>query len=182
MVRYVLVSLLFFLAPVTNLIAQRYRPVDAASSVKVVIKNLGMATDGKLTGLSGSIVFNTADLKTSKFDVSVDARTINTDIPLRDSVLKGKNYLETDVNPTITLVSKQITQPNPGGPFQCKAVLHMKGIAKEIVLPFSVQAEKEGLRFTGSFTINRRDFKIAPGSDVLSEAMTIQLSVYAVKE
>ena len=42
--------------------AQLYSPVDKASSIKVTIKNVGMAIDGTLTGLEGEIKFNPADL------------------------------------------------------------------------------------------------------------------------
>lgn len=138
MIRNILLTVFMLITLQPVLVAQHYKPVDESSSVKVVIKNLGMATDGIFTGLAGSIVFNSSDLRSSRFSVTIDAASINTDIPLRDSVLRGKNYLEADVNPHIELVSKQITRPNPAGPFQCKAILNLKGISKEVNFPFTV--------------------------------------------
>ena len=74
--------------------AQSYQVVDNASSVKFVIQNFGMGTDGKFSGLQGSIKFNPANIKAAFFTVSVDAATVNTEIDVRDSALQTAGYLD----------------------------------------------------------------------------------------
>jgi polyisoprenoid-binding protein YceI len=161
--------------------AQTYYPVDSISYVKVIIRNFGMGIDGRLTGLEGDIHFNTADLKNSSFSVSVDANTINTEINVRDSALRGEQYLDTKMFPRISFLSKLITQPNKGGPFIVKGTLTIKGISKEISFPFTAVPKNDGMFFSGEMKIYRHDFKIAPGSTVLSDNMSVSLIVFAKK-
>lgn len=161
------------------IMAQSYQPVDKSSSVKVVVKNSGMDVDGRLTGLDGSIHFNPADLKGSSFSVSVDANTINTGIDIRDENIRGEEYLDTKKNPRITFVSKQITQN--GAKYFVKGTLTIKGISKDVTIPFTTVAKTDGMLFTGECRLNRMDFKIGVGSVVLSDGMIISLSVFGKK-
>lgn len=70
--------------------AQKFTPIDPESSVNFTIKNLGINVTGKFTGLSGLINFDPANLAESKFSVSVNAGTVDTDIKARDNHLKKK--------------------------------------------------------------------------------------------
>lgn len=163
------------------LCAQVYRPVDKGSSVKLTIKNDGMATDGTLTGLEGNIKFNPADLKNSSFSITIDGNTINTGIDIRDNAVKGEEYLDAKKFPAISFVSKQITQINKTAPFTVKGTLTIKGISKEISFPFTAVQKEDGMLFTGEMRINRLDFRIGVGSLDLSNSMTVSLNVFAKK-
>ena len=163
------------------LTAQNYQSVDNASSVKFVIQNFGMATDGKFSGLLGNIKFNPTDLKASSFIVSIDANTINTDIDARDSALRTTAYLDTKKFPQISFNSKQITIGGKADMFVVKGVITIKGISKEISFPFRLIHKEEGILLAGDFKISRRDFKIGIGSLVLSDTIIVSLSVFAKK-
>ncbi len=166
---------------VVNFYGQTYYPVSAASSVTVTIKNVGMDTEGKLSGLDGTIQFNPADLKTASFSVTADVATINTDIAVRDSALQGAEYLDVKRFPKISFVSKMVTQPVKTGAYIVRGTLTLKGISKEVSIPFTVVPKNDGMLFTGEFKINRLDFKIASESIVLSNSMTISMVVFAKK-
>ncbi len=163
------------------LTAQLYRPVDKESSVKIIIKNDGMATDGTLTGLEGNIQFNSADLKNASFAITLYANTINTGIDVRDNAIKGEEYLDTKKFPAISFVSRQVTQINKAAPFTVKGTLTIKGISKEISFPFTAVQKEDGILFTGEMRINRLDFKIGVSSLDLSNSMSISLNVFAKK-
>lgn len=161
--------------------AQQYLPVDAASRIVFVIKNMGMGTEGRLTGLEGEIRFNPANLKQSQFSVSVDAGTINTDISIRDSALKTEDFLDTRRHPRISFQSRQILPGATAGTYLAKGTLTIKGISREIAFPFTVSVREEGIQLNGEIRINRLDYKIAVKSDVLSSGLTVNLSVFAKK-
>ncbi len=161
--------------------SQTYHPDNHASFVKFTIKNMGMGTEGKMAGLEGEIKFNPADLKNSFFSVSADAATINTDIDVRDSTLKTKEYLNTQQYPTIQFVSKQISTGSRAGMYLVKGTLTIKGISKDINFPFTVTTKNEGIQLTGEMRINRLDFKIGVGSVVLSDNLIVSLNVFAKK-
>ncbi len=159
--------------------AQTLHPVDALSSVKITIKNFGMAIDGIVSGLEGDILFTAADIKNSRFAVTLDVRTINTDIAIRDSALQTAEYLDTKRFPRISFISKQIVSAGKPDAFLAKGLLTIKGISKEISFPFTVLPKDDGLFFIGEMKINRLDFKIAVGSTVLSDNLTVSLKVFA---
>lgn len=159
--------------------AQSYQPVDAGSSVKAVIRNFGMDVDARFTGVEGSILFNPSDLKSARFAVSIDGRTVSTGIDVRDSALRGQEYLGTDISPSISFTSKQITQPVKGGPYMMKGTVTIKGISKDINFPFTVTPKDDGILFSGQMRLNRLDFKIAPSSTVLSNSLIVYLSIFA---
>lgn len=161
--------------------AQTYYPVNDGSVVTFIIRNMGMDTEGKMSGLGGEIRFNPADLKNSSFSVSIDANTIDTDISVRDSSLKTKEYLNTRQFPEILFISRQIIPGNKAGMYSVKGTLTMKGISKDINFPFSVTPQNEGIRLTGEFRVNRLDYQIGMGSVVLSNNLTVFLSVFAKK-
>jgi polyisoprenoid-binding protein YceI len=142
---------------------------------------MGMGTEGKMSGLEGEIKFNPADLKNSFFSVTADANTINTDIDVRDSTLKTKEYLNTQLYPKISFVSKQITPGSKAGMYFVKGTLTIKGISKEINFPFTVTPKNEGIQLTGDMRVNRLDYKIGVGSIVLSDNLTVSLNVFAKK-
>jgi len=161
--------------------AQTYIPVNEASSIRFTIKNAGMGTDGKMTGLEGEIRFNPTDLKGSFFSVSADASTIDTDIALRDSSLKSKEYLNTQQYPKIQFLSKQISAGVTAGTYLVKGTLTIKGISKDINFPFTVSQKNDGIQLTGEMHVNRLDYKIGVGSVVLSNSLTVSLNVFAKK-
>lgn len=140
-----------------------------------------MGTDGKMTGLEGEIKFNPSDLKGSFFSVSADAGSIDTDIAVRDSSLKTKEYLNTQQYPKIMFVSKQITPGSKAGMYFVKGTLTIKGISKDINFPFTVAAKNDGIQLTGEMHVNRLDYKIAEGSVVLSNSLMVSLNVFAKK-
>ena len=166
---------------VNELPAQIYQPIDKSSEIKIVVKNVGMEVEAILTGLEGDITFITTDLKKSNFSVSLDAASISTGIDIRDSNLQNLDYLDTKKYPKIYIASKQITQGSKPESFLLKATLTLKGISKDVSIPFTVVPAEGGMVFSGNFKINRLDFKIGVGSVVLSNSMSVSLVVFAKK-
>jgi polyisoprenoid-binding protein YceI len=159
--------------------SQTYVPVDSLSSVKFVIKNTGMNTTGKISGLQGLIVFNPSDLKNARFSASTDPASINTEIEPRDRALRGPEYLDITRYPGIRFESKQVTKS--GNRYLLKGIISLHGIQKEIVFPFEAITRDGGILFTGEMKLDRRDFSIGTGSTVLSDVFSVMLSVFARK-
>jgi polyisoprenoid-binding protein YceI len=158
---------------------QLLKPVDAQSTVKFSIKNFGINTGGRFTGLKGTIHYDPAKPLESGFDVSVDARTIDTDLSARDKHLRKEEYFDVDKFPEIHFVSTAIKQTSAGWIVSGK--LSIKGITKEISFPFTTAVKNGAYLFTGEFKINRRDFKVGGSSTFLSDNLKVSLSVFATK-
>ncbi len=159
--------------------AQSIRPSDNGSEIIFSINNFGLSTKGSLSGLTGTIIWNPADLKTASFNVSVASKTINTDNRLRDEHLKKSDYFNVDKFPAINIQSNQIIVGNKPGEFNMDATLTIKGVSKKINFPFSVISQNGKTIFGTNFEINRRDYGIGGGSISLSNTVKISLKVEA---
>ena len=153
------------------------KPVDANEAVTFAIKNFGINTNGEFKGLKGIIKWDASNPSASVFNVTVDANTINTDIDMRDSHLKKEEYFDASKYPTINFVSTSITGDQNG--YTLSGHLTIKGITKDISFPFTVTHQNDGTVFTGTFSINRKDFNVGGGSAVMGSNVDVSLKVLA---
>jgi polyisoprenoid-binding protein YceI len=162
--------------------AQAYTPVSDGSKVKFAIKNFGINTGGTFIGLEGIINFNPNDLASANFDVSVDVKTVDTDMESRDSHLRKEEYFNVEKYPKINFKSAKVTKTNSAGFLYMFGNITIKGVVKEIKFPFKVTPKDEGYLFEGNFKLNRRDFGVGGNSFSLSNELTVTLSVFAKKK
>jgi len=149
------------------------KPVDADDAVTFNIKNFGINTKGSFKGLKGTIKWDAANPSNSLFNVSVDVSTINTGIELRDKDLQKENYFNAAKYSTINFVSTSVNTTNATGN------LTIKGVTKQITIPFTVTPSGNGYMFQGNFSISRKDFGVGGGSVVLSDHVDVSLKVQA---
>jgi polyisoprenoid-binding protein YceI len=172
--------LLFGLSAAANQSTAQYTPTDQGSTIKFTINNFGFGVDGSFTGLQGSIDFDPQNPAAGKFDVSIDAGTVNTDNSLRDSHLRNDSYFDVKNYPRIRLLSSRIVPKGPAGTYLFTGQLTIKAVTKEISFPFSVTPAGGGFDFKGLFTINRKDFGVG-GTSTISNELTVSLNVMASK-
>ncbi len=126
---------------------KRYIPGDDGSKVHFTIKNFGIKTGGDLSGLKGEILFFTSDLTACRFNVTVDASTVDTDNESRDSHLKGSEYFDAEKFPVIAIASTKIDKTNKteSGFIFLHGTLTMHGITKPICISLSCGKSKRYL-------------------------------------
>jgi polyisoprenoid-binding protein YceI len=155
-------------------------PSDSESKVRFRIKNFGFNVTGTFTGLQGNINFDPNDPGSCRFDVTIDAKTINTGIDMRDDHLRKSDYFDVEKYPQIKFVSVKISPSTKSGTLFIFGRLTIKNVTKDISFPFTATPAANGYLFSGEFKINRRDFKVGGGSTV-SDNLTVMLSVVAKK-
>ncbi|MBG9375651.1 YceI family protein [Panacibacter sp. DH6] len=154
-------------------VSAELKPVDTAEAVTFTIKNFGINTRGEIKGLKGTIKWDAANPAASVFNVTADAKTVNTGIEMRDNHLRKEEYLNVEKYPLISFASTSVTGNT------IKGNLTIKGVTKEISFPFTVKPSNGGYLFEGSFDINRRDFGVGGGSVSLSNNLSVSLKVQA---
>jgi polyisoprenoid-binding protein YceI len=173
-------SILFLLALlITNLLIAQYKPIDKNSSVKFEIKNFGINISGSFTGLQGNISFDKDHPENAKFEISIDANTINTDNSARDNHLREESYFDVKKYLRISFVSTKIVRAS-NGTLTIFGKLTIKGTTKDISFPFTAISNNEGYIFKGSFSINRRDYGVG-GSSTISNNLEVELNITAIK-
>ena len=160
---------------------QNYKPVDDGSKVRFVIKNFGIKTGGTFEGLAGTIYFDPNNLSVSGFDVSVDAKTVDTDIEARDNQLRRPEYFDVEKYPTLNFKSTKITKTNKPEYLYVFGNLTIKGITKEVKFPVTATSKGDDYLFEGEFKINRKDFGVGGNSFSMADELTVELSVMAKK-
>lgn len=172
---------IFFLICTVFSNGQTYNVTDEGSKVKFIIKNFGINTAGILEGLNGNIVFDLNNLSIAEFNVSVDAKTIDTDISARDNHIRKEEYLDVGKFPKITFKSIKVTKTNMVEYLYIYGNLTIKDITREVKFPFTVKPKDGGYLFEGEFRINRRDFGVGGRSFSMADELKIELSVFAKK-
>ncbi len=166
---------------VVTAFGQNYTPTDAGSKVRFVIKNFGINTGGTFEGLTGSIIFDPANLAGASFNVSVDAKSVDTDVEARDNHLRKEEYFDVEKYPKLSFRSTKITTTNKEGFLFMFGVITIKNISKEISFPFKQTSKDDGILFEGEFKLNRRDFGVGGKSFSMSDELNVELTIFAKK-
>jgi len=152
-----------------------WNPVSQDITFK--IKNAGITVNGKFDGWRTEIFFSPDKLATSTLKGTIEAKSIKTGIGLRDEHLRGETYFNADSFKTIQIVSKKlyIKDVNYAGLFQ----VTIKGVTKEVEIPFQFNQLGDEAVFKGTFTINRRDFGVGGKSMVMADDVIVTIEIKA---
>jgi polyisoprenoid-binding protein YceI len=134
---------------------------------------------GIFKDVKANILFDEQNLTNAKFNVNVDASSINTGNAMMNKHAKSDEWLDAPKYPAISFTSKKITKN--GASYQVTGDLAVHGVTKEVSLPFTFKRAGNSATFTANFNINRSDFNIGkPGGEV-DENIKINLSVPVTK-
>lgn len=147
-----------------------------SSSLTFKIKNAGLTVDGTFTGLEADIKFNPLKPEEASIVASVKTSTVNTGNNMRDEHIRKPEYFDAVKFSKITLTSVKIEKT---GPITYKGLfkLNMKGVTKDVLIPFTLIKIPEKTEFKGSFSINRRDYGVGGNSMSLADNVTLNISV-----
>jgi polyisoprenoid-binding protein YceI len=172
--------LLLLIAGISRVASAQYKPVEAGSSLKFTIKNLGFGVDGSFSGFEGLVSFDPRMPTNSKFDISIDAASVNTGNNLRDEHLRGQGYFDVKNNPRIRLQSDKIAVTGKNRAYLFSGLLTIKGKSKAVSFPFTAAPQGDGFVFKGSFKMNRRDFDVG-GISTVADELEVNINVIAKK-
>ncbi|MBC8109709.1 MAG: YceI family protein [Verrucomicrobia bacterium] len=144
------------------------------------IRNIGINNSGDFGGFVGTLVFDPQNLEKSSLSASVESKTIDTGIGLRDNHLRKDEYFGTEKYPKISMKSLKIESKggnNYAGTFQ----LTIKNVTKAINFPFTFVQNANTAQFKGSFTIDRRDYTVGKSHPTLSDNVAVTVEVNVTK-
>ena len=172
-------SILILLALMCSMscFAQMAKPSPERSTVQFKIKNFGSTVNGTFGGLEGSIDFDPLYPDRARFDVSVDANSVDTNIGLRDKHLRNEEYFDVKTYPRLRFVSTSVASSTKSGEFMIKGNLTIKATTREITFPFVYSQVNGTSVFKGEFQVNRRDFNVGGNSFSLADTLIVMLSV-----
>jgi polyisoprenoid-binding protein YceI len=160
------------------------------SSAQFSVRHLGVSTvRGAFTKVSGTVVYDPANLNKSSIQATIDAASVDTRVDMRDNDLRSPRFLDAQKFPTITFQSKKV-EPAGAGKLKVTGDLTIHGITKEVVLDVDGPSPsikdpmgKDRLRMGASATtkINRNDFGVSGLPGIVGDDITITLDVEMTK-
>ena len=168
--------------------------IDAShSSAQFSVRHMMVSNvRGEFAKLSGTVVYDPANLSATKINATIDAASISTRNEKRDAHLRSPDFFDTAKFPTITFVSKKAWKQ--GGVLQVDGALTMHGVTRDVVLrvdgPTPETKDPWGnARIGASATtkLNRKEWGLAwnkaleSGGVLVGEEVAITIDVEAVK-
>ena len=143
------------------------------SSIKFVIKNLGINVDGHFNTYSIKMNFN-SDGTLTNITGTIEVLPIKTGIESRDEHLLEEDYFNANTHKYIRFQSTSITKKSDNRDAVI-ADLSIKGITKEISIVVTVSKTSEGDKITSNFEINRKDFKVGGSTFVMRKTVKVNI-------
>ena len=164
------------------------------SEADFAIKHMAVSTvHGSFRGVSGVVHLDSADLKKSSVDASIDVGTVDTGIAARDNHLKSPDFFDAAKFPAMSFKSTGITKA--GDHYDVAGLLTLHGTTKPVVLALETPGAAQSMDgkslhrgFTATTTINRQDFGLTwngtlkSGDSVLGNDVKIELNIEAVQQ
>lgn len=148
---------------------------------------------GEFHNLAGTLQLDEKDITKSSIEVTLDATTLDTREPRRDTHVKSADFLDVANFPTMTFKSKSVSQAGEGR-LKVTGDLTLRGVTKEVVLEVdgptpAIKAGNRTLRGVSATTrINRKDFGVNwsraldGGGVVVGDEVSITLDVEFVQK
>lgn len=156
--------------------AGRWNVDSEKAKVSFGIKGPFGTVHGDFTGLKATIDFDEKNPGGGSVTATIDAKTVNTGIGLRNRHLRTEEqFFNTDKYPEISFRSKKIEKAGEG--FKAEGELTLKGVTKPVEIPFTFTPAEGGGLFKGHFVIKRLDFNVGKPGGSIGEDVTIDLEI-----
>jgi polyisoprenoid-binding protein YceI len=163
------------------------------SSVNFWVRHLMVSkVHGRFSKWTGSLSFDDKDPSQSKVKVEIDASSIDTREPQRDTHLKSADFFDVEKYPTLTFVSTKVEKTGDET-FKVTGDLTMHGATHPVTLDVEYGGRSkhpqmgERVGFSAKGHLNRKDWGITynqildAGGVALSEKVELHLEIEATK-
>ncbi len=141
---------------------------------------------GRFNKVAGNVVLDTTAPNNSKFAFSIDAQSIDTNDPGRDTHLKSNEFLKVDEFPTIEFKSTSVQRKEDV--FHATGVITICGVRKEITIPLQLLGVGKGpfgdvrVGMLGKFTIKRSEFGVDKMLDGIGDKVAVTFSFEGIRK
>jgi polyisoprenoid-binding protein YceI len=185
-----------FFFSASSLLAATYEIDRGHSNVGFQIRHLVISkTSGRFDQFSGTVEMEPKKLQTLKTEATIDAASINTNEPKRDTHLKSADFFDVDnpkkpENKTIKFKSSKVTDVK-GNKGKLHGELIMHGVTKPVTLDLEFLGEQkdpwgnEKIGFSATGKLNRKDFGLTwnkaleTGGVLVGEEVEIAIDIEA---
>ncbi len=142
--------------------ATQWTMQPSSSTLTFTGTQAGAPFRGKFEKFTADIRFEPNDLATSRFDVSIDTTSVNTQDSERDATLKGEDLFNVKRWPTARYVVEKFTDKG-GGKFVGNGQLTLRDVTKPVPIDFTFETKDGNTWLKGKAAIKRLDFGVGQG-------------------
>jgi polyisoprenoid-binding protein YceI len=185
-----LVLALAAFAPIATAQTSTWVPDKAHSAVDFSILHMSLSkVRGHFGNITGTVVWNEADVTKSTVNVTIDTTTIDTGVTARDNDLKSPNFFDVAQFPTATFVSTTIARNGKNLTISGNLTVH--GITKPVVLqvegpvgPVQGMGNKMHAGFSATTTLSRTAFNLGAKypAAVVGDEVNLTIDLDLVKQ
>lgn len=168
--------------------------IDAAhTSVEFAVRHLMITTvKGRFAEVDGTVKSDDTDPAKGEVDITINAASIDTREPQRDTHLRSADFFDVEKHPTLTFRSKRIENVK-GEQFTLVGDLTMHGVTREVALDVTSEGRAkdpwggERAGFTATTKVKRSEFGLTwnqvleTGGLAVSDDIRISIDVELVK-
>jgi polyisoprenoid-binding protein YceI len=160
----------------------------AHSATQFSVRHMGISTvRGTFTKTSGVLKYDPADVSKSSLDATIETKSVDTRVEMRDNDLRSSNFFDVEKYPTITFKSKRV-EANGDGKLKVTGDLTIHGTTKEVVLdvdgPSSPVKDPKGNMHMGASAttkVHRNDFGVSGAPSMVGDDVQITIDTELVK-
>ena len=136
----------------------------AKSSLTFAVVVNGQNVTGTFPGFGALISFAADDLTHSSAKITMDMTGVNSGDSTRDATLRQPDWFNVLDFPQAVFQTTSIVS-NGGNNYVANGTLKMKGVAKPVVLPFSLDIKGDVAAMKGATILKRLEFGVGTGSN-----------------
>lgn len=129
------------------------------SKLTFVAVQAGASFEGAFEKFDSRIAFDPQDLAASRFEVTIDLKSVNTRDDERDSTLKGPDLLAVDRWPQARYVTERFSAKGDGK-FVANGKLTLRNVTRDVPIEFTFEKNAQGAWLRGSGKLKRLDFGV----------------------
>jgi polyisoprenoid-binding protein YceI len=183
--RSIALLVLPLLAAAKPLHAPKPHIIDKAhSEINFVADSRLLSAHGYFEKWDADIRFDAANLDASSVSITIDPKSINTRVVMRDDHLRSDAFFDVAKYPTITFKSVSIKPTSNPKILEIDGDLTIRGITQRVSVPaYMVFYDKGAGRFRGDFTLKRKDFGLSfdPPINPIENEVKVQWD-FSIKE
>jgi len=160
--------------PVTS-----YTADPPQSRLEFVGVQAGAEFKGSFHKFSADIEFAPDALASSRFDVQIDLKSVDSMDKDRDTTIRGPDIFDVAHYPTAHYVTRSFTKTAAG--YTAVGALTLHGVTKDVPIDFQFTQTAAGAKFDGNAKLKRLDFGVGQGdwksTEWVADAVKISFSL-----
>jgi polyisoprenoid-binding protein YceI len=160
--RRTLGGLACFLLTALALAATQWSTQPKQSTLTFVGSQAGADFEGAFRRFDAQIQFDPQQLAASRFDVTVDAASVDTRDAERDDIIRGPDLFAVQQHPRARYVAEKFAARG-GARYTATGKLTLRGVTRDVPIDFTFEQGADGAWLKGAARIKRLDFGVGQG-------------------